>query len=50
MLMTLLKSNEDLSFHYEAGRVVGMVVAIAVMLILVVAVIKFVIKKTGKRS
>lgn len=39
-MLTLLQAGEDLSGHFQAGRVVGMIVAGAILLIVVVAIVK----------
>lgn len=45
MILLLLQAGENTSGHFQAGRVVGMVVMSAIMLIVVVAIVKMVIRK-----
>lgn len=40
MLAVLLQAGQDNSAHFQAGRVVGMVIGAAILLIVVVAIVK----------
>lgn len=50
MISMLLQAGGNTTGHFEAGRVVGMVVTLAIMLILVIAVIKWAAKKARSQG
>lgn len=40
MLSFLMQAGQDTSGHFQAGRVVGMVIGAAILLIVIVAIVK----------
>lgn len=48
MLMTLLQAGQDTSAHFEAGRLIGIVIVVALLLLLVLVIARIVSKRADK--